>query len=229
MLELRDLDHSIVALQQAVEHLGYKADSAMYNLACAYSIKGDRDSGLNWLAKAINAGFDSPDKLRSDPDIQLLRRDARFDAIAKMSRDLSLSQFLNGSFGDSPYSARQWKPAVDFYHSFVQSNPTIGRAWFNLGYALHYSRDHSKAIEAFSQAIQLGYRVPTSMYNIACANAMMNLTDLAFEWLDKATQAGFELENYIKSDRDLDSLRADPRFSSFVERAERSERHKEHK
>ena len=68
-------------------------------------------------------------------------------------------------------------------------------------------------------AVRLGYRKPTSMYNIACAYSMLEQRDLAFQWLDRAVEAGFNTDNYIESDRDLDNLRSDPRFRRFQIRA----------
>ena len=65
---------------------GHSGSNAMYNLACAYSLKGDREAGIKWLEKSVNAGFDSPDKLRYDPDLNNLRSDARFARIEKLSR-----------------------------------------------------------------------------------------------------------------------------------------------
>ena len=105
------------------------------------------------------------------------------------------------------------------YESFVKSEPNSGRAWFNLGYALHYSREHDKAIEAFQQALRLGYHKPTLTYNIACAYAMLNQKDEAFEWLDRAIQAGFGSNGNLSWDPDLDSLRSDPRFKRFLNSA----------
>jgi len=216
LIRLRDLDRAAIALTQAVDHLIYRA-SAMYNLACAYALKGDREPGLDWLEKSINAGFDNTAKLREDPDIASLRAEPRFKKIEELSRVLSLSQFSNEEFHDSNYSKRRWAPAVKLYESFVRETPNNGRGWFNLGYALHYSSEHARAIEAFERAIQLGHRSPTSMYNIACANAMMGRRDVAFEWLEKSVQAGFEIEGYVWGDSDLDSLRSDPRFKRFLD------------
>jgi tetratricopeptide (TPR) repeat protein len=220
LLGLRDLDRATFALTQSVEHLGYRGASAKYNLACAYALKGDREPALDWLEKAINAGFDDTDKVRKDPDTASLRGESRFTKIEEMSRFLSLSQAVSDSNDHGNYSKVRWAPAIKRYESYLKENPDSGRAWFDLGYALHYSSEHARAIEAFERAIQLDYKPPTSMYNIACANSMMGRKDAAFEWLGKAVQADFDLENYIQGDEDLDNLRTDPRFARFMERTE---------
>ncbi|HEU4389125.1 MAG TPA: tetratricopeptide repeat protein [Blastocatellia bacterium] len=230
LIRLREFDRAIVALTRAVELLGYRGSSAMYNLACTYALKGDIESGLQWLERSVNAGFDDPHKLEEDSDIASLRNDPRFKKTLELSRVLSLSQFNNDGSGDSQYSKSRWAPAVRQYESFLRSQPNNGRAWFNLGYALHYSREHTKAIDAFHRAIEHGYRQPTSMYNIACANAMMGNKDAAFEWLDKSVNAGFDVGGYIENDEDLDSLRSDPRFRRFTDiREPHSEKHKSQK
>lgn len=219
LLSLRDFDRAVFALTQAVEHLGYEGASAKYNLACTYALKGDRELALDWLEKSINAGFGSEDKLRQDPDIASLRGDARFKKIEELSRILSLSQAAVDSDDEGQYSKARWAPAIKRYEAFLKDHADNGRAWFNLGYALHYSSEHAKAIDAFERAIQFDYKPPTSMYNIACANSMMGRKDAAFEWLGKSVNAGFDLENYVRSDDDLDNLRSDPRFARFIERS----------
>jgi len=226
LIKLRDFDRAVSALTQATDYLGYRGSNAMYNLACAYGLKGDRAAGIEWLEKSVNAGFDDSAKLRDDPDIASLRGEPRFKNIQELSRVLSLSQFNQGSDG-TQYSKERWSPAIKTYEAFLRENPTNGRAWFNLGYALHYSREHSKAISAFERAIQFGYRKPTSLYNIACGHAMMGNRDAAFEFLEKSVNAGFNIEDYILGDEDLNSLRSDPRFKRYEETAEKEHKHKE--
>lgn len=220
LLRLRDFERAASALAQAVERLDYRGAPAMYNLACVYALKGDGPQGLDWLEKSVNAGFDDNNKLRDDPDIASLRGDPRFNQIQELSRALSLSQFNDKDFDGSQYSKQRWAPAIKKYEAFIRDNPTNGRGWFNLGYALHFSREHARAIHAFGQAIQFGYRKPTSLYNIVCGYAMMGNRDAAFEWLDKSVDAGFNIEDYVAGDRDLDNLRSDPRFKRFSRMAE---------
>ena len=227
LLRFRDFDRATIALTQAVDRLGYRGTSAMYNLACAYALKGDRALGLEWLEKAINAGFDDNDKIKNDPDIASLRGEPRFKQIQELSRLLSISQFNDKESHDTNYSKTRWAPAVKTYEAFLQREPTNGRGWFNLGYALHYSSDHARAIEAFEKAIQFGYRPPTSMYNVACAYSMMGNRDAAFQWLEKSFDAGFDIGGYIESDEDLNNLRSDPRFKRFQKIADDEQKHKD--
>ncbi|HYV07491.1 MAG TPA: hypothetical protein VFB82_23050 [Blastocatellia bacterium] len=223
-IRFRDFDRATFALKQAVDHLEHSNGSAMYNLACTYSLKGDRQLGLDWLEKSINAGFDDSTKLEADPDIANLRVDPRFKKIQEMGRILSLSQFNDKEFNNTNYSKKRWAPAIKLYESFLREQPNNGRAWFNFAYALHYSSEHARAVEGFERAVQLGYRTPTSMYNVACAHAMLNHRDAAFEWLDKAVAADFDIGSYVEDDTDLDSLRSDPRFKRFLDMA--SDHHK---
>jgi tetratricopeptide (TPR) repeat protein len=229
LTRLREFDRATIALTQAVDLLGYRGSNAMYNLACNHALAGNVDLGLQWLERSVNGGFDSVDKLREDPDIASLRSDRRFRKIEDLGRTLSLSQFAEEGVDDSQISKRRWAPAVRLYQTFLRSEPNNGRGWFNLGFALHYSGEHAQAIEAFERAIQFGYRPPTSMYDIACANARMGNSDAAFEWLEKSLNAGFEIEGYVRGDRDLDSLRSDPRFARYLEmhEAAHKEKHKE--
>ena len=54
-------------------------------------------------------------------------------------------------------------------------------------------------------------------YNIACAYALMNKTDLAIEWFEKAVNEGFNCYPMFENDRNLDCLRNDPRFRRIME------------
>ena len=52
--------------------------TALYNLACAYSIKKDSDKAFDYLKQSIKAGFNESDQLNSDPDFDNIKSDARF-------------------------------------------------------------------------------------------------------------------------------------------------------
>ena len=53
-------------------------------------------------------------------------------------------------------------------------------------------------------------------YNIACAYALMNKTDKAVEWFEKATRDGFDCYPMFERDSSLDSVRNDSRFREIM-------------
>ena len=213
LLPLRQYDQSIDAFKQALAK-GYKPSTTMYNIACGYARKGDVASGMQWLQKAVEEGFDSIDKLDDDSDIDNLRDNARFADLKKMAQDLRLQ--TNGNFIDKwMKDDSDWVDSLPRFRAMTQKYPTLGRTWFNLGFAALQAGQNQESINAFKHALDLKYRESTTMYNVACAYARSNQNDAAIEWLQKARSAGFQLCNYIDNDNDLNSLRSDPRFRAL--------------
>ncbi|HEV8657405.1 MAG TPA: M56 family metallopeptidase [Thermoanaerobaculia bacterium] len=211
LLPLRQLDQSIDAFKQALAK-GYKPSTSMYNIACGYSRKGDVASGIEWLRKAIDEGFDSIDKLDDDSDIDNLRKSPQFAGLRQMAEELRLSPAKNIFAKMFKNDEGDWHDSLARFRSLTQKYPSLGRTWFNLGFAALQAGQNAESINSFKRALDLNYRTPTTMYNIACGYARSNQTDAAMEWLQKARSAGFQLCNYIDHDDDLNSLRSDPRF-----------------
>jgi tetratricopeptide (TPR) repeat protein len=62
------------------------AFSTFYNVACAYSVLGDRDDALEMLDRAVRDGRGNLEWIEHDPDFDSLRSDSRFDAILNRIR-----------------------------------------------------------------------------------------------------------------------------------------------
>jgi len=62
------------------------AFASYYNVACAYSILGDLDDGLEMLDHAVQHGRGNLEWIEHDPDFDNLRADPRFDAILNRIR-----------------------------------------------------------------------------------------------------------------------------------------------
>ncbi len=77
---LGSYDRSIQAYGHALA-LGHRPAVAMYNLACAYSMKNERDVAFEWLQKSLVAGFNFKELLTNDRDLENLRGDPRFDGL----------------------------------------------------------------------------------------------------------------------------------------------------
>ncbi len=217
LLRLRRFDESINAFQNAIKR-GEKVGTSMYNIACAYSLKGDARNGMLWLDKSIENGFSSDEKLLNDPDIALLRQQNGFDALRQKAEDLEMRGCCDDEWDDDD-DRGQWRKVAAHHRALTMRYPQSGRAWFNLGFTALQARDFQTGNDAFNRAISLGYRVGTSSYNIACGYALQGNRDAAFQWLEKARAEGFELSHHMHQDDDLEALHDDPRWDALAEEA----------
>lgn len=220
LLSLRRHDEAAYAFQQAAAG-GEMSGKVAYNIACAETLSGDVESGIVWLDRAIEHGFSSKHKLNNDPDIARLRHDPRFEPLRVKAADLELRSGLDSGVLRLLAFNNDWKDAKEHHRRMTAKYPTSGRAWFNLGYAALQARDFGAAQQAYRKTIDLQYRVGTSSYNMACAYALDGNEDAAFEWLHRSRAAGFELASYLNDDRDLRSLRRDPRWKQLVSEVKR--------
>jgi len=74
----RALEHAKLA-----EKLSPNDPGTQYNLACFYSLAGERDRALGLLEHIVGTGFGNPDWIDKDPDLDSLRDDPRFEALRK--------------------------------------------------------------------------------------------------------------------------------------------------
>ncbi len=54
-----------------------------YNAACVYALKKDKDKAVEWLEKAVDAGFNPIDTMENDTDMDSLREGPRFAEIVR--------------------------------------------------------------------------------------------------------------------------------------------------
>ncbi|MFY9553045.1 MAG: tetratricopeptide repeat protein, partial [Thermoanaerobaculia bacterium] len=226
LLNAERYDLAAKAYQAAIER-GYRTGTALYNRACALSLAGDKRGALDMLAQSLDAGFDQPDIFRTDDDLDNVRGEPRFKELQREARDLSLPPYNNGWWnrhGRSRAERAKWRDAAVRFEDYAHKNPSKGRAWYNLGFASLAGDRPEAAIEAFQKALELGYRKPTTMYNLACTYARLDQKDPAFDWLFKALDAGFDSPSLVRSDEDLDNLRGDPRYRKALQIARARDR-----
>jgi beta-lactamase regulating signal transducer with metallopeptidase domain/Tfp pilus assembly protein PilF len=221
LLSLRELERAIDALERARRYLGVGNSSALYNLACAYSLAGQTRPALDNLEQAVLAGFDSEERFENDSDLDVLRSSPEFAEIRELHRRLSLQHFefkkQKGDRNGSDDAEAMWTPAVEEFTAFTRENPDVGRGWYNLGWAQLHSGRHSEAADAFARAGELGFNPATSSYNAACAHALSGQTGAALDWLERAVDAGFSSYGHMATDDDLESLHGNPRFEKILE------------
>ena len=76
-----DLGQALPAHIMAAEFPN-SASTGAYNAACVYSLFGNKDKAFVWLQKAIAKGFNNASLLKTDPDLNNIREDARFEQYA---------------------------------------------------------------------------------------------------------------------------------------------------
>lgn len=68
------------SLEKAVK-LGADTPNDLYNVACGYSLLGQKEKALDWLERAAAAGFNDKRLAETDTDLTSLRGETRFKAI----------------------------------------------------------------------------------------------------------------------------------------------------
>jgi beta-lactamase regulating signal transducer with metallopeptidase domain/tetratricopeptide (TPR) repeat protein len=206
LLGLRRLDESLDALQRSLQS-GEKHSATLYNIACVHSLRGDLDAAVAYLDKAIEDGYGDDEHMQQDRDLARARGHARFPELLRKADDLELR---SRSF------ERTWREAAAWHKRMLDKYPDSGRAWFNYGYTSLQAGDFQNGIAAFQRTLAMKYRPATSAYNIACAYALQDNRDAAFQWLGRAQATGFDVREQARHDEDLDSLHDDPRWRQLV-------------
>ena len=228
LLRAGEYDLSARAFQEAASR-STRPGGSLYNTACAYSLKGDKRAALDFLEKAIDAGFDDPGLMDRDDDLDNIREESRFAELREMADELrspgiNQSNFFGWKNADNE---NEWKDAAHRFEAYTRAHPRSGRAWYTLGMARLQLSQYEPSAQAFSRALELGYRKPATLYNLACVEARRGGLDRAFRYLDQSIDAGFDASGQIRSDDDLDNLRGDPRYREAIRKADARRRSSE--
>lgn len=200
-------DEAIAAFRRAIE-VGDHVGTSSFNVACAYSRKGEKELAFEWLGRAEEAGFELRRHL-DDDDLDPLRTDPRFTALKAKARAAR-----------SGRSADKCRAAVVRYDQLAGRGSKDGRALFDNGQDLLSCGELDRAARTFMAAAEAGRREGTALYNAACARALESRNAEALDLLERAVAAGYDGTGHLRRDDDLDSLRDEPRFARIVKDAE---------
>ncbi|KAA3609526.1 MAG: tetratricopeptide repeat protein [Planctomycetota bacterium] len=209
--------------------LGVAPGPSTYNLACAYSLMGDHERGLEYLAQAVEAGFQDWNLARTDPDVEAIRKDPRFEKIlagegfqpaafskSKELRHQDPAQLLQTA--QNRFRSQDWDGAVEAYSAYLFLHPENGQAHFQCGYAAIASGRLEVAETCFQKSLELGFAPPISTYNLACTYSRMGKIDAALASLEAAVGRGFQDLEQLKNDSDLEALRGEKGYHKIVKR-----------
>ena len=80
---------------------------------------------------------------------------------------------------------------------------------------------YQKGLEADRRLAELRPEDSTVVYNLACSLSLTGQIDEAYSMLARAIFLGYRDYRHIRRDPDLEALRRDPRFRTFLEVARR--------
>jgi tetratricopeptide (TPR) repeat protein len=105
---------------------------------------------------------------------------------------------------------------ICFYERLLEKTPGFYQVLMALGEA--YSRQglYEKGLEADLKLVKLRPLDELVHYNLACDYALLQDSDTALKSLEKAIVLGYRDFRYMKQDKDLASLREDPRFQRLI-------------
>ena len=121
ILEQGNVDGALAAFDRQIAMIpdgvwGY------YNKACVHSHAGQVEPGLESLGKALAHGWGGGDHMRNDPDLDTLRKDARFAALAVRADSIlaaNLAIFARGlpTHTQAPAGLKTQKDIGDYYNT----------------------------------------------------------------------------------------------------------------
>jgi tetratricopeptide (TPR) repeat protein len=97
----------------------------------------------------------------------------------------------------------------------LELNPDDPRAWVLSATNYAAVHDREKAEEALRRALAIDHDALT-IYNAACAYALLGDKDKALENLEKAISQGWHHKEWLTHDTDFDFLRDEPRFIEIL-------------
>ena len=89
-----DLDKALPAHKKSAALGGQTKNTALYNIACVYSLKNDKDKAFDYLAQAVDAGFVDTAQMKSDGDFKNIRSDKRFDEMIEGIKNPLLGDWM---------------------------------------------------------------------------------------------------------------------------------------
>lgn len=101
--------------------------SILYNLACGYSLLGQKEKAISFFADAIEAGFSNYEHIQQDTDLDNIRDDPRFKRATDKLRRLQ-------TFWESPV----WKTSVREDLSEDEKVAGLSRLWSEVKYNFVY-------------------------------------------------------------------------------------------
>ncbi len=115
-----------------------------------------------------------------------------------------------------PADQNQLDFELDFFGGILERRPDYVDVLRVMGNNLTLKGRYAQGLQIDKRLVQLRPSDPLAHYNLACSYALLRRPDHALRTLRRAVELGYRDFRYMKEDRDLDSIRQDPRFRQLL-------------
>jgi tetratricopeptide (TPR) repeat protein len=105
---------------------------------------------------------------------------------------------------------------IDFFGNILERYSSYVDVLRAHGNNLTLKGRYAEGLQVDKRLVQLRPSDPLAHYNLACSYALLKRPDQAIKTLRRAVELGYRDFRYMKEDRDLDSIRHDPRFRQLL-------------
>jgi hypothetical protein len=119
--------------------------------------------------------------------------------------------------------AEEWEKAAEVLEALIKADTTDGRAMWLYGNALRQLEQYDKAIDIYTKLDATG-SPPIVKVNLGELYALTGQPNLALDWLEKATAAGFSNQQTLTNSPALAALKDDERFRAVLAQADKNAR-----
>ena len=109
---------------------------------------------------------------------------------------------------------------LDFFEGILARNADYVDVLRIMGNLLTLKGRYAEGMQIDKRLVQLRPNDPLAHYNLACSYALLKRPDQCIKTLRRAVELGYHDFRYMKEDRDLDSIRHDPRFRKLLQEYE---------
>lgn len=115
-----------------------------------------------------------------------------------------------------PQEQSQLDFELDFFARILERSPDFVDVLRVQGNNLTLKGRYADGLQIDKRLVTLRPQDPLAHYNLACSYALLRKPDLALKTLRRAIELGYRDFRYMREDRDLDSIRHDPRFRQLI-------------
>ncbi|MGE0529356.1 MAG: tetratricopeptide repeat protein [Bdellovibrionales bacterium] len=105
---------------------------------------------------------------------------------------------------------------LEFYGGILDRYPDYVDVLRVQGNNLTLKGRFAEGLQIDKRLVKLRPEDPLAHYNLACSYALLNKKEQAIKNLRRAVELGYRDFRYLREDRDLDTIRHDPRFRQLL-------------